>query len=185
MVANCYVDGEWRLDFRSSLTETEALELTDLLAILQPVQLIHMEDEVEWSLDKSRNFTTKSLYRFSTHRGVCVKNSDNLWKTKLPLKIKVFLWQLSHNKLQSAVALKKRGWKGDPYCCLCGRLETTKHIFFSCSLARFVWSGVGLAFSRDTIPKSLDDLQVGGIVVFFKTNMRLGFIMFAGFAWAL
>jgi len=108
-----------------------------------------------------------------------------LWKTKLPLKIKVFLWQLSHNKLQSAVALKKRGWKGDPYCCLCGRLETTKHIFFSCSLARFVWSGVGLAFSRDTIPKSLDDLQVGGIVVFFKTNMRLGFIMFAGFAWAL
>ena len=146
MVANCYVNGEWRLDFRRSLTETEASDLADLMDTLQPVHLIHREDEVDWSLDKSRNFTTKSLHRFITHRGVCVKNSDNLCKTKLPLKIKVFLWQLPHNKLQSAMALKKRGWKGDPHCCLCGRLETTNHIFFSCSLARFVWSSLGLAF---------------------------------------
>ena len=85
---------------------------------------------------------------------MCVKNSDSLWKTKLPLKIKVFLWQLSHNKLQKAVALKRRGWKGDLHCCLCNRPETTNHIFCSCFLARLVWIGLGQAFGWGTIPKS-------------------------------
>jgi hypothetical protein len=66
--------------------------------------------------DKSKNFTTKSLYRFLTHRGVVIANSKSIRKTKLPLKIKVFVWQLSNNKLQAAVSLKKR-------CCFQTGLE--------------------------------------------------------------
>jgi hypothetical protein len=66
-------------------------------------------DEVMWALDKSKTFTTKSQYRFVTHRGVCFLKSDDIWHSKLPLKIKIFLWQLKHNKLQSAVSLKRRG----------------------------------------------------------------------------
>jgi hypothetical protein len=57
-------------------------------------------------------------------------NADNFWKTKLPLKIKVFLWQLSNNKLQAVAILKTRGWKGDIHCCLGVKEETIDHIFF-------------------------------------------------------
>lgn len=50
-----------------------------------------------------------------------------VWKCKIPLKIKVFLWQLFNDKLQTAHNLKKKGWKGDSKCCLCGVLETNDH----------------------------------------------------------
>jgi hypothetical protein len=31
-----------------------------------------------------------------THGGVVIANSQSIWNTKLPLKIKIFLWQLSN-----------------------------------------------------------------------------------------
>jgi hypothetical protein len=60
------------------------------------------QDQLEWALDKSKCFITKSLYRFLS-RGGC----GNIWTTKLPLKIKVFLWQLSNNKMETTCNLKK------------------------------------------------------------------------------
>ena len=66
-------------------------------------------DDITWALDSSKAFTTKSLYRFITHTGVFIPASEDVWKSKLPLKIKVFMWQLQHNKLQVATSLKNRG----------------------------------------------------------------------------
>ena len=62
---------EWKLDFRRSLTQSKGTDLTNLRTILQPMHLLPIHDDVEWSLEKSRDFPTKSLYRFIT-QGVCV-----------------------------------------------------------------------------------------------------------------
>ena len=35
-----------------------------------------------------------------------------------------------NNKLQVALSLTRRGWKGGDKCCLCGGLESVDHIFF-------------------------------------------------------
>ena len=186
LVADLHSAGDWTIEFRRSLSGDEALELDHLMSLLHSFHRNNSEcDKVEWALDRSKCFSTRSLYRFITHRGVCVRNSENFWRTKLPLKIKVFIWQLSHNKLQSGVALKHRGWKGDPACSLCGRHETTTHIFFSCSLARFILSRLGNAFGWDKIPSSMGDLQGSRLSQMFGTNMRLSFFFFAGFAWAI
>jgi hypothetical protein len=64
-----------------------------------------------------------------TNRGVSIPESEDVWKSKLPLKIKIFMWQLKNNKLEVATLLKKRGWKGGVHCCLCGKVETTNHVF--------------------------------------------------------
>jgi hypothetical protein len=91
------VDG-WDIGFRRTLTLREAEQRNLLLDRLQEVVLDpYSSDEVEWALDKSKSFSTKSLYNFISHRGVTLANAKNIWKTKLPFKIKVFLWQLSHN----------------------------------------------------------------------------------------
>ena len=85
----------------------EAEDLVRLLLSLQNVQLErNRKDDVKWALESNMNFSTKSLYRFISPRGVRVKDAENIWKTKLPMKIKVFMWQLAHDKLQSAMALK-------------------------------------------------------------------------------
>jgi hypothetical protein len=62
-----------------------------------------------------------------------------LWKTKLPTKIKVFMWMSIQNRLQTRVILKKKEWKGSKNCYLCGVEEIGDHIFFNCHIARVIW----------------------------------------------
>jgi len=71
-----------------------------------------------------------SLYNFLTHGGVDLQ-AKMLWKCKIPMKVKVFLWQMLHNKLQSAVELKKSGWKGKSNCSSCGERKGQLIIFSS------------------------------------------------------
>ena len=85
--------------------------------------------------------------------------SEDVWKSKLPLKIKIFMWQLKYNKLQVATSLKKRGWEGGIHCCLCGKVETTNHVFFECSISRFAWCCLRDALGRTGCPIDLSDLM--------------------------
>jgi hypothetical protein len=66
---------------------------------------------VSWGLEKKGHFSTKSLYRFISNDGVTSRIAGHLWKCKIPLKIKFFVWQVFNNKLQCAQRLSKRGWK--------------------------------------------------------------------------
>jgi hypothetical protein len=47
----------------------------------------------------------------------------NIWKAALPLKIKIFLWQICNDKIQTAEQLRKRNWTGPVECKLCGKIE--------------------------------------------------------------
>jgi hypothetical protein len=62
-----------------------------------------------------------------------------MWKSKLPMKIKVFMRQACNDRIQSGEALKRMNWKGDPNCIVCRKTESADHIFFLCPLAKFVW----------------------------------------------
>jgi len=93
-----------------------------------PAELRH---KVRWVLKKSGQFSTRS--RWFTHRGVIHKRLRTIWGSKLPRKLKVFLWLVTHDKLQPGAELKGRKWKGSPLCNICGKQETVDHIFFTCS----------------------------------------------------
>ena len=123
----------------SSLGDVSCLYQAEIQAWDDMLLVIHYDrkDEVFWDLDKSKFFTTRSLYRFLAHGGIIDQQAKVFWKCKLPMKKKkVFVWQLCHKKLQSAMSLKKRGWKGSIKCSLCGDLEYTDHTFFG--IARMI-----------------------------------------------
>jgi hypothetical protein len=40
----------------------------------------------------------------------------------------------------------------------CGGLESIEHLFFKCSIARFVWRVIQIALNLDFIPKSIGEL---------------------------
>ena len=80
------------------------------------------------------------------------------------------MWQLKNNKLQVATSLKKRGWKGGVHCCLCGKVETTNHVFFECSISRFIDHN--------------DLMGVSGNHGSMLPN-HLKIFVFAGIAWAI
>ena len=76
--------------------------------LLEEVHLNNSHDVVKWALEKSGTFTTKSMYRWLSHRGVINKRLQHIWQSRLPMKLKVFLWHISHNRLQTGVVLKKK-----------------------------------------------------------------------------
>jgi hypothetical protein len=114
-----------------------------------------------------------------------VAEAENIWKTKLPLKIKIFLWQLHHDKLQVATSLKNRGWKGAISCCLCGKPESARHVFFECSLARFAWGCLRDALGWDRCPMSASDLLGDGFAAESKVPKHVNLFIFEGMSWAI
>lgn len=101
----------------------------------------------------------KSLYQHLTFGGVIDSRLKKLWSSTIPLKVKIFLWQTYHNRIQTADQLSVRNWKGDVNCILCGVVEDARHVLFQCVLAKFAWACCMEAFDWRRGPDSLDDLH--------------------------
>jgi hypothetical protein len=71
----------------------------------------------------------------------------HLWKIKVPLKIRIFMWFLHRRVLLTKDNLAKRKWQGSQKCCFCDQKETVQHLFISCPLAKMVWRIVHMTFS--------------------------------------
>ena len=96
---------------------------------------------MSWHLTPSGTFSVKSSYR-SLFSGPATTWASPLWKAPLPLKIKIFVWQLLRDRLPTGVEVRKRRGPGSGLCPLCGIPETGTHILFSCPAARFLWNFV-------------------------------------------
>ena len=107
-VVDYYEDEEWNIDLIRPLTIADFQVWDDFVTKLNDQELTHGRDEVIRALDKSKNFTAQSMYRFMTDGGIRKDIYKNIWKSKVPLRIKVFLWQLCNQKIQAGVVLKKR-----------------------------------------------------------------------------
>lgn len=186
MVGDFWGNGNWNIPVRRCLTGESLDEWQDLLATIDQVNIENAgEDDVRWVIDKSQTYSTKSLYYCLTHGGVQDSLNDLLWKSKMPLKVKIFLWQVFHNKLQTALNLCKREWHGSPLCCVCHKPETVNHILFECLFAQYIWCCVRDAFSLGGFPVSVQDLISEWMPGRLKIPKRLCFIFFAGLAWSL
>jgi hypothetical protein len=71
----------------------------------------------------------------------------HLWKIKVPLKIRIFMWFLHRRVLLTKDNLAKRKWQGSQKYCFCDQKETVQHLFISCPLAKMVWHIVHMTFS--------------------------------------
>ena len=137
------------------LDEGEFSEWADLMTLLEGVRISSDTDQIKWVHEKSGCFTTRSMYRLMTYRGVVNKRMLKLWKSRLSMKLKVFIWLATQDRLQAGLALKKKKWKGCPKCILCGVPEDVNHIFFGCVSAQFVWISFKEALGWEKIPSSM------------------------------
>ena len=187
---NCFVEKswegeEWVMEFIRSLSVQEHNRWLELVDGLHDFSLSSDIDSVKWALDKSNIFTTKSLYRFLSDSGASSRVAGYIWKSKLPLKIKFFLWQVFNNKLQVAKSLAKRGWKGNSRCCLCNCVEDVNHILFKCHFAKFAWGMPSDLLCIQDFPKSLREFSSSWLLGKDSWPKRLMMFVIPGFAWAL
>jgi hypothetical protein len=76
------------------------------------------------------------------YKNICSNGVDrsfrNLWKAKIPLKIKVWLWLIWHNAIASKDNMAMRGWIGNTKCQFSHEEESILHMFFTCPAVRFI-----------------------------------------------
>lgn len=98
-------------------------------------------DSFRWKFEPSGQFTASSLY-LALHNGAAPFQAMDIWKARIPTKIKIFLWQLVRDRLPSGVEVQKRHGRGDGLSPHCGAVEDANHIFFKRVLAQFLWGCV-------------------------------------------
>ncbi|KAE8783440.1 dna replication licensing factor mcm2 [Hordeum vulgare] len=107
-----------------------------------------------------------------------------LWKAPLPLKIKIFVWQLLRDRLPLGIEVLKRHGPGNGICPLCHVPETGSHILFSWVAAQALWCFVREALGPEWEASNLADfLHVRATQVGHKC--RLFWMVFAAMMWTL
>jgi hypothetical protein len=75
---------------------------------LEHVTLSDREDSIRWVLSLIGQFSTSSLYRHCSFSGVVDVRMEELWSSKLPLKIRNYLWLVFRERIQAVDNLKKK-----------------------------------------------------------------------------
>jgi hypothetical protein len=115
-----------------------------------------MKNEFIWGLHQNGIFSVKSMYLaliFDTR----VRLDLTIWRLKLPLKIKIFLWYLKREVVLTKDNLIRRNWMGGKQCMFCAQAESIQHLFFECHFAKFIWTVVHIVFN---IPKPISVLHL-------------------------
>ena len=113
------------------------------------MELSQERDAFRWNLDQTGVFTVKSHYLGLIHQDIPNLNK-RIWKLKIPLKIKKFLWYLKRGVILTKDNLAKWNWQGNQRCCFCRDNKTIQHLCFHCRFTRMLWASVFAAWG---IPK--------------------------------
>jgi hypothetical protein len=89
MVKMC--NRNWRLSFRRWLSENLQDQLRDLNNMVFRYKTNSQADGVIWRRGKTAIFSVSSVYNhlFKNWDG---NDNKQIWKAKIPLKIKIFMW---------------------------------------------------------------------------------------------
>jgi hypothetical protein len=95
-------DANFVIQFRRRLRGEMLEQWTHIVEVIISIHMSNENDTISWSMNNNAVFSTKSVY---SHLERNLARAHNKWisKSKLPWKIKIFLWQLG----QGAVLTRK------------------------------------------------------------------------------
>ncbi|GJV73082.1 RNA-directed DNA polymerase, eukaryota, reverse transcriptase zinc-binding domain protein [Tanacetum coccineum] len=120
---------------RSGIEEEQLLLL---ISNTSSVMLPNISDRWSWLLDSLDDFSVKSTREFIDDSMLPKTDVPTRWVKSIPIKINIFAWRVSLDKLPTRLNLSLRGLD-IPYiiCPLCSlAVESTSHFPFSYQLAR-------------------------------------------------
>uniref|UniRef100_A0A452XC07 Reverse transcriptase zinc-binding domain-containing protein n=1 Tax=Aegilops tauschii subsp. strangulata TaxID=200361 RepID=A0A452XC07_AEGTS len=82
------------------------------------VQLSDQSDSLQWKLARNGVLTVKSFYLDFINSGP-IPRSILIWKVKVPLRNKIFMWFVPKQVILTKDNLLKRRWVGSSRCCFC------------------------------------------------------------------
>jgi hypothetical protein len=177
------VERNFNILFRRRLRGDLLSQWNSMVELVKDIPLTNSDDWISWSLNKNGLFSTKSIYTW-LEKGLAGSHNKWIWKTKIPLKIKIFMWQLGQDALLTRENLRKRNWDGSPVCSFCSQLETNNHLFFTCPISKVVWGTLGMSFGARCVPNSF--WQTMAWFHSFIPRMKRFYVIFiAAVCWAI
>ena len=122
-VANVLSNTTLNITFRRSLTRNKWDKWLELVNRLMHISLSNSQDVFVWSLTPSRIFFVKSMYLDLLNNQPKYMHKF-IWKMKVPLKIKIFMWLLHRKVILTKDNLIKRNWQGNQRCYFCDQHES-------------------------------------------------------------
>ncbi|XP_035545169.1 uncharacterized protein LOC118348227 [Juglans regia] len=113
---------------------------------------MEVEDKLVWSYDEKGQFSVKSAYilEFDSKRAKRGETSrvrevdrrwKDMWKLKVPEKVKLFMWKAGNEILPTRRNLQLRKIVEDSICPICKEIEeTVMHVIWQCPAASDVWA---------------------------------------------
>jgi hypothetical protein len=92
-VAKVMATSPLNVSFRRALVDNKLVEWHNLVAQIAHVEMVGGSDTFRWNLTKSGLFSVRSLYLHLVDTQPPFQHKM-IWKLKIPLKIKIFLWYL-------------------------------------------------------------------------------------------
>ena len=171
------------LQFRRAILGDKRDAWLHLVARLMQVTITDQADVFKWKLTTNGKFSVKTLHAdyMNGHTRFLHKY---LWKLRIPLKIKIFLWFLNKKVLLTKDNLAKRRWTGCKKCVFCDTDESVEHLFISCHFVKNIWRLVHFTFNI-TPPTSIANMfgtWLNGVEKHTKARIRIGV---AAFLWAI
>jgi hypothetical protein len=136
------------VSFRRYLSGNNLLLWHNLVQRIMAVRLNNNDDVIRWKLHQHGKYSVHSLYLALISNGMIERNKM-LWRLKVPLKIKIFMWYMKKEVVLTKDNLARRNWTGSKQCSFCLRDESIQHLFYDCYYARFLW---GLSHITFNIP---------------------------------
>jgi hypothetical protein len=130
-------ENRWVVQFRIRLQSIIRTQWYELATKLNRITLYICDevDVVHWKWNVSKTFSVKSDYEHLTKDDSGLSHK-RIWKTKIPVKIKTFMWLVEQGAILTKENMLKRNWHGDPSCYFCSLPENIEHLFFECSMAK-------------------------------------------------
>jgi hypothetical protein len=123
------------------------------------------------------------MYLALINNGYIEKNKI-IWKLKMPLKIKIFMWYLLKGIVLTKDNLTRRNWNGSLRCCFCMKNESIHQLFFECHFSKFLWRAIQFSFGLYP-PHSISHMFGNWLVGVSKKIKKLILVGASAICWAL
>ena len=132
----------WTPALREALSDqrvTDFLRLQELIADRRP-----SEGNDVWIWSEQR-FSARAVYsrlreQAEAEDPAFIRLWRRAWKSRLPMKIQVFIWLLLRRRLMTRAYRQRMAPESTTECALCaGAVEDCEHLFVTCPFASSVW----------------------------------------------
>jgi hypothetical protein len=119
--------GQGQLTFTRWLPSWLFEQWLEMVDQIYSFQFENANDSVAWNWSSKGKFTTKSIYNHLSN-GVQGKKFQHIWKSKIPYKIKIFMWLVENNAILTKDNMIRRNLDGNLTCYFCEHHDSIDHL---------------------------------------------------------